>query len=167
MEEFDNLNLDMGEAFTIRSQFGTHLGALKSWIVMMGQLGIHINELIHHGKHDKEAFTLNEYADILVNINQNIMRGLEALTGILQHSAKELYGEVFSPDSFVIPDLGLELGVGSIEIGIDSDLASTIDKLPEEMREAAIRSLKDLMQDDSAPDELRMRIYKFLQERGE
>jgi len=167
MEEFNNLNLDMGEAFTVRSQFGTHLGALKSWIVMMGQLGIHINSLIDNEKNGHEKFTLDDHADILVNINQNIMRGLEALTGILQHSAKELYGEVFSPDSFVIPELGLELGVGSMEISIDSDLASVIDKLPEEMQEAAIRSLKDLMQQDDAPDELRMKIYKFLQERGE
>jgi hypothetical protein len=165
MEEFNELNLDMDEAFTLRAQFGDHLGKLKDWIVMMGQLPPHIAELIDH-KPTMESLTPTDFADVLENINENIVRGLEALTNLLQYAAVELYDEAFSNESFTIPELDIQLGVSSMEISMDQDLHEAFEKIPEQAREHALKALKDMLDNPHVPDELHKKICKFLEERG-
>lgn len=167
MDEFDSLNLDMGENFTLRSDFGQHIGQLKDWIVLMGQLPIHIHYVIESDKANGDELDRDDWIDVAKNINENLMRGLEALTGILQNAAKDLYGDVFSPEAFVIADLGLKLNVGSLEISMDEDFDTSINQLAEEFRGPAIRALKELLGNDQVPENLRQKIIDFLQKKGE
>lgn len=165
-EEFNSLFAGEDEAFAVRAQFGSHLGALKDWIVLMGQLGMHVHTIIDDQRGGGDRLSHKEIVEILENIRDNIMNGLEALTGLLQKSAKELYGEFFPADSFVIPELDMQLGVGSLELTLDSDIAASINDLPEDMQDAAIRAIKTFLDDERMPQKLRDNIKKFLDERG-
>jgi len=170
-DDFSDLNLDMDEAFTVRTQFGIHLGKLKDWIVMMGQLPMAIDnmmgECMKDGIDGMKPWTNEEVVSTFSDMYENLTRGIEVLAAMLQQSAVDLYGEPFSTDSFVIPALGIGLKVGGLELSIDMDIVKAINDLPEEVRNAAIRALRDVVDDDRLPEELRERIQQFLREQGE
>lgn len=157
--DMPDINIGDDEAFAARMQLGNFLGQIKDWSVVMGQLPQQLADRINNWDEVEEQASPEAFRSTMITIFDFVMSGMTALIGTIQDHATILYGEPFPMSSFALGDI--KIGVGAIDL---NNLESSIAELPAEVRDQAIKAVRDALESDNIPDDVKAKIIKFLEE---